>query len=328
MRISKYLFFTFILTVIVLVVCPFFGLSIISPTAVFDFGSPDSDIFWRIRVPRTVCAFLSGAGLSVSGMIFQSMFRNPLATPYTLGVSSGAAFGASVYFKFGTAITLLGSVGSLSFALLGGAISMLCVYSIARAKGNFSTFVLLLSGVIMSFFFSSLVMFIQYLCNANESMRIVRWMMGSITIIEPVRIIDLFLVVVLGTLILRNITFELDLLSTGEELAASRGVDVHRIKLIAFVATGAIVAMIVSITGPIGFVGMMVPHSCRFIFGWSHRNLLPAVFLVGGSFLVLCDLFARIILAPSEIPVGIITSMIGAPFFLWTLCKNHYRETF
>lgn len=305
--------------------CPFFGLSTITPSAALDFGSPDAEIFWRLRVPRTLGAFVAGAGLAVGGMVFQAMFRNALATPYTLGVSGGAALGAAVYVKFGTAMTLLGALGNLSFALAGGALSMVLVYGITRAKGGFSTSVMLLAGVIVNFFFSGLVMFIQYLSNANESMRMVRWMMGSLTAIEPVRLVDMTLAVLLGALFLRSIAFELDLLSAGEEIAAGRGVAVERTKTTAFLATGVIVAAIVSIAGPIGFVGMMVPHACRFWFGWSHEKLLPAVFMAGGGFLVLCDLAARTVLAPAELPVGIVTSMLGGPFFLWTLWRSNRR---
>lgn len=302
---------------------PFFGMTLISPSALFQPGSPDAEVFWRLRLPRTVAAFLAGAGLSVSGMVFQAMFRNPLATPFTLGVSSGAAFGASVYFRLGIALSFLGSAGSLGAALMGGLFSMALVYLITRARGGFSTPVMLLAGVVINFFFSSLVMFIQYVSNANDSLQITRWLMGSLNGLELARLTELAFIVIAGAAIIRRMSFELDLLTAGEELAASRGVPVKKTKMAAFATASVVVGAVVSLAGPIGFVGMMVPHICRLWFGSSHRRLLPASFLLGGCFLVLCDLAARSVLAPAELPIGIITSIIGGPFFLWTLFRTN-----
>lgn len=302
---------------------PFFGMTFISPSALFQPGSPDAEVFWRLRLPRTVAAFLAGAGLSVSGMVFQAMFRNPLATPFTLGVSSGAAFGASVYFRLGIALSFLGSAGSLGAALMGGLFSMALVYLITRARGGFSTPVMLLAGVVINFFFSSLVMFIQYVSNANDSLHITRWLMGSLNGLELARLTELAFIVIAGAAIIRRMSFELDLLTAGEELAASRGVPVKKTKMAAFATASVVVGAVVSLAGPIGFVGMMVPHICRLWFGSSHRRLLPASFLLGGCFLVLCDLAARSVLAPAELPIGIITSIIGGPFFLWTLFRTN-----
>lgn len=310
------------LCLLVTMFTPFFGMSVIEPSALLHPGSPDAEVFWKLRLPRTAASFLSGAGLAVSGAVFQAMFRNALASPFTLGVSSGAAFGASFYFRFGTAVTLFGVMGSLGAALAGSFISMALVFAITRARGGFSTSIMLLAGVIINFFFSSMVMFIQYWSNAQDSLQIMRWMMGSLLGVESIRLLDLAFVVSVGAMFIRGIAFELDLFMVGEELAASRGVDVKRTKLMAFVAASLIVATVVSITGPIGFVGMMVPHICRMLFGWSHKTLLPASFILGGCFLTLCDLLARSILAPAEIPIGIITSMLGSPFFLWTLFRG------
>lgn len=302
---------------------PFFGMTLIPPSALLQPGSPDAEVFWRLRLPRTIAAFLAGAGLSISGLVFQAMFRNPLATPFTLGVSSGAAFGASVYFRLGIALSVLSSAGSLGAALLGGLLSMSLVYMITQARGGFSTSVMLLAGIIINFFFSSLVMFIQYWSNANDSLQIIRWLMGSLTGLETARLADLGFIVISGALLIHRLSFELDLLTAGEELAASRGVSVRKTKITVFVISSVIVGAVVSLAGPIGFVGMMVPHVCRLWFGWSHRLLLPISFVLGGCFLVLCDLMARSILAPAEIPIGIITAMIGGPFFLWTLFRTN-----
>ncbi len=308
-------------SVVLLLCCPFGGLSVISPLQLLDAGSPDAIVFWRLRLPRTAAAFLAGSGLAVSGMVFQAMFRNPLATPFTLGVSSGAAFGAALYVHLGMGLGILGSTGSLPAALAGAFFSMLLVYWLTRARGGFSTPVMLLAGVIVNFFFSSLVLCLQYLASANDALRILHWLMGSLAVLETARLADLAFVVVAGSLCILRLTPELDLLTAGEELAASRGVALNRSRILAFTVSSAMVGAIVSLTGPIGFVGMMIPHICRLWLGAAHRPLLPASFFLGGSFLVLCDLFARIALAPAEMPIGIITSLIGGPFFLWTLFR-------
>ena len=303
---------------------PFAGMSLISPEVIWIKGHPDAGVFWMLRVPRTVAAFLAGAGLSMSGMVFQALFRNPLATPFTLGVSSGASFGASIYFWLGGgALVWLGSVGPLSASLLGAALSMSLVYLVTRAKGGFSTAVMLLAGVIINFFFSSLVMFVQYLSDSHDSLRIMHWLMGSMSGLETAALADLGFIILAGAAAIWVMAPEIDLLTAGEELAASRGVKVNSSKLKIFLAASIMVGAIVSMAGPIGFVGMMVPHVCRLWLGWSHRLLLPAVFFGGGCFLVLCDLTARVILAPAEIPIGIITALIGGPFFLWTLFSSN-----
>jgi len=312
-----------VLSLVPVLINPFLGLSLISPDVLWIDGHPDAMIFWRLRVPRMIAAFLAGAGLSMCGMVFQALFRNPLATPFTLGVSSGASFGASVFFWLGgAALAGLGSAGPLAASLLGAGLSMGVVYAVTRARGGFSTAVMLLAGVIVNFFFSSLVMFIQYLSDSHDSLRIMHWLMGSMAGLETARLADLGLIILTGASVIWILAPEIDLLTAGEELAASRGVKVNAAKVKLFLLSSIMVGAVVSMTGPIGFVGMMVPHVCRLWLGWSHRLLLPAVFFGGGSFLVMCDLAARLILAPAEIPIGIITALLGGPFFLWTLFKS------
>lgn len=306
---------------------PFGGMSLITPHDIFTPGHPDAEVFWRLRLPRTVASFLAGAGLAVCGMIFQALFRNPLATPFTLGVSSGASFGSAVYFSLGVSLTALGSLGVLGAAMAGSFLSMFLVYFLTRAKGGFSTPVMLLAGVVINFFFASLVLFLQYISNAHDSLRIMHWLMGSLSGMDPARLADLSFAVIGGALLVGTLTSELDLLMAGEELAASRGLRVKRTKIQLFVIASVVVAAVVSLTGPIGFVGMMVPHICRLFLGWTHRLLLPASFFFGGCFLTLCDLLSRTLLAPAEMPVGIITSLIGGPFFLWTLFRSNRART-
>jgi iron complex transport system permease protein len=296
---------------------PFLGAETISFRDIAVPGHPEAEVFWSLRVPRTVAAFLSGAGLSLGGLVFQALFRNPLATPFTLGVASGSAFGASVYFWLG--ISFLGGIGPLGASLLGAALSMTLVYLATRSQGGLSTPVMLLAGVIVNFFFSSLVLFIQYLSSSTDSLRIMGWLMGSLVGLETARLADLAFVVVAGAVAIRSMAPEIDLLVTGEELAASRGVEVKRTKLFIFVVASVMVGAIVSLAGPIGFVGLMVPQAARWFLGWSHRILSLACFFLGGAFLVLADLLARVILAPAEIPIGVITALAGGPFFLLTL---------
>jgi iron complex transport system permease protein len=312
------------LSLLIVAACPFFGLSFISPSALTIPDHPDAEVFWRLRFPRTVAAFLAGAGLSLGGMIFQALFRNPLATPFTLGVSSGASFGASVYFWLGgTILVKVGSLGPLFSSLLGAFLSMALVWSITRSRGGFQTAVMLLAGVVINFFFSSLVLFVQYLSDAHDSLRIMHWLMGSLSSLETARLAELGFVVFMGTIFVMSLAPQIDLLTAGEELAASRGVRLKTLKIKIFVVASIIVGTVVSLAGPIGFVGLMVPHACRLILGWNHRRLTPAVFFVGGAFLTLCDLASRLVLAPAELPIGIVTALLGGPFFLWILFKTN-----
>lgn len=302
---------------------PFIGAEVIFPTEIFDAATPEHLIFWRLRLPRSIGAFMAGAGLSLCGLVFQAMFRNPLATPFTLGISSGAALGAAAWLRLGVAATFLGMTGSLVFALAGCLLSMLMVYGITRARGGFSTAVMLLAGVIINFFFSSLVMFVQYISNAHDATQIMRWLMGTLSGIDAARLWEMGVAVGWGLCIFAIMAPELDLLLAGEELAASRGLDVDRTKLRIFIVASIVVGVIVSITGPIGFVGMMIPQICRLMLGHAHRLLVPASFFLGGGFLVVCDVLARSVLAPAELPIGILTAMSGAPFFLWTLFRDN-----
>lgn len=306
---------------------PFCGASLLSPFAISP-GTPDGEIFWRLRLPRTIAAFFCGAGLAAGGMVFQAMFRNPLATPFTLGISSGAALGACLYLYLGAGMSgwlsgWISTLGCLGAALAGSLLSVILVWLVTRARGGFSTPVMLLAGVVVNFFFASLVLLVQYLADVQDLQRMTRWLLGSLTGIAGPSLADLALLVSVISLCLGRYLLELDLLTTGDELAAARGLNVARTRLALFILASVMVGGIVSIVGPIGFVGMMVPHACRLWLGWEHQKLLPAVLLAGGTFLVLCDVLARMILAPAELPVGIITAMFGGPFFLWTLFHSH-----
>lgn len=306
-----------------LIFTPVLGMEIIPPSVWWGAGTDtDLDIFWKMRMPRVLTAFIAGAGLGLSGMAFQAMFRNPLATPFTLGVSSGASLGAAIYVHTGLAISILGITGE-SFAAFGGALLALSVvYWLTRFRGGFSSATLLLAGVAVSFSFSSLILFIQYISGMQHSFRIVRWLMGSLDTVGYRPVLNILPFVLLGSLMLLALSHELNLLMTGEDLAASRGANVAKTKKLIFLAASLMVGGIVAFCGPIGFIGMMVPHICRLLVGSNHRFLMPATLLGGGTFLALCDMLSRSLIPPAEMPVGIITALLGGPFFLWLLMRN------
>ncbi len=313
-----------VLSLIVLILAPAFGMTWINPLVLFQkCGSGiDRDIFINLRIPRVLTAYLAGSALALSGMAFQSIFRNPLATPFTLGVSSGAALGAALYIRLGLTLSLLGISGVGLSAFAGALLSVLMVYGLTRLKGGFSTATLLLAGVAVSFFFSSLILFIQYISEFSQSFKIVRWMMGGMEIGGYGPAMQLAFFTSIGSLILLLLTNELNLLLTGDDVAISRGVNTLRVKRLLFVAVSLMVGAVVAYCGPIGFVGMMAPHMCRLMVGTNHRALLPASFLFGGLFLVACDTFARSIIPPAEIPTGVITALLGGPFFLALLLNK------
>ncbi len=308
---------------VVVLLAPFAGQEVISLTEAFGFGGGESRIFWDLRVPRVLTGFAAGAGLALSGMAFQALFRNPLATPFTLGVSSGASLGVAIYIRLGLTVGLLGIAGTSMAAFLGALFALSLVYGLTQLRHGFSSATLLLAGVAVSFSFSSLILFVQYLSGQQDSFRIVRMLMGSLDVVgyQPLRSVGLF--VLAGSLVLLYLTHELNLLSTGEELAASRGANVTRLKKLVFVTVSLMVGGVVAVCGPIGFVGMMVPHACRLMIGQDHRFLAPATIMTGGGFLVLCDTVARVAIPPAEIPVGVLTALLGGPFFLWLLLTRN-----
>ncbi len=285
-------------------------------------GNPHGDearLFMDWRMPRSVTAFLVGAALSLAGLVFQAMFRNPLATPYTLGVSGGASFGAVVALQFGVAASVLGHAAVQTSAFLGALLSVAIVYGTFRFKRRASITTMLLAGVGCSFLFSSLIMLLQYLCDPAKTIQTLYWMMGGIFVTGFGDALQLVPALILGVGATVFLTKELDVMLLGEEISASRGVNLNRVRNLLFLAVSLMTAAVVSLCGPIGFVGMMVPHACRLCLGPLHRRLVPASLAAGGVFLLVCDVIARTVISPAEIPVGVITSLFGAPFLLLLL---------
>ncbi len=303
---------------LVVMVAPFVGMELIAPADVLSSGL-EHRIFFQLRLPRVIVGFLAGGGLALCGMVFQAMFRNPLATPYTLGVSSGASFGAAVTILFGAAGHIAGIPSTGIGAFFGALAAMGVVYGVSRIPRAVSTLTILLAGVAVSFVFSSFLMFAQYLSDLRHSFAIVRWLMGGVDVFGYRSVVTMLPLYAVGLAAIGVKLVELNHLLTGDDLAATRGVDVERTRTTLYFATSLTVSAIVAVCGPIGFIGMMAPHVCRLLFSNDHRVLGPASFLFGGAFLVVCDAVARTVVAPTEIPVGVITALCGGPFFLWIL---------
>lgn len=315
------LVFLSVVSLTLLGLAPFVGLTEITNDVVRE------QILFDIRLPRALFAFVAGSGLALCGMVFQAMFHNPLATPFTLGVASGASFGAAVTVFLGLSFSLLGFDAVTVGSFLGALLAISFVYGISQFRYGFSSETLLLTGVATSFFFSSLILFTQYLSNINDSFRIMRWLMGSLSVTGYQQLMQLLPIVTVSSAIIIWLSRELNLLMAGDDIAISRGVAVKRVRYLLFLTTSLCVGGIVALCGPIGFVGMMVPHICRLIIGTDHRWLIPATLMFGGGFLLLCDTVARIVIAPAELPVGVITTLLGGPFFLWLLVRSRKPAT-
>ena len=283
----------------------------------------DANILFQVRLPRILLGALAGAALSVAGAIFQALLRNDLAAPFTLGVSSGAALGAVIAIVFNLNMIILGFPMVALFSFLGALGAVFLVFSLVRTRhGEFPTGILLLAGVTANFFFAAMVMFLHYISDFSQSFRILRWLMGGLDITDYQTVFSIAPMVFLGIGLLGYVSRDLNLISTGIHSATSRGVNVPRIQKIGFITASLITGTVVSITGPIGFVGLIVPHTVRLIVGSDLRILIPASMLFGASFLIVCDTVAGTLIAPTEIPVGIITAMLGGPFFVWLLKRK------
>ena len=315
---------------------PWAGVRLILPSDVFGWGGRAADaaeasIFWQLRVPRVLLAWCAGATFGLCGMVFQALFRNPLAEPSLLGVSSGAALGAAAAIRFGLSV---GSVGvfkalgaiampacAFAWALL--AIAIISAFSrMARGAGDAT---LLLAGVAISSLFSSLIMVFQYTGGAAETYKLLSWTMGGISVVgmnERLRAVPSLLITLVMSL---HFSTELDLLTFGDEIAATRGVELEKMKRLLFAGMSLSVAMVVANCGPIAFLGLIAPHVSRRLLGARHRVLAPCSAAVGGTALVVCDTAARTLWAPADLPVGIIISFLGAPFFLWLLFGPRHR---
>lgn len=283
----------------------------------------DAQILFVARLPRTLSGALVGASLAAAGVVFQGLLRNPLATPFTLGVSAGAALGAMLAITFGWSFGWLGvpAVPVASFVGSLGAVAIVYLLASARHRG-LSTNVLLLAGVTMNAFFSALILFVQYFADFAETYRTLRWLMGDLDVSSYQPLVTAVPLVLVSFLMFAWIARPLNLLNLGADSAETHGISVVQAQRVAFLSASLATGAAVSVGGPIGFIGIVVPHLVRLLVGADHRVVLPASALFGAAFLVTCDLAARTVLAPVEIPVGVITALIGGPFFLWLLVRR------
>ncbi len=276
-------------------------------------------ILMQVRLPRVVLGFWVGCCLASVGVALQALLRNPLADPYVLGVSSGAALGASLAVLFGIGTTLLAVSALPACGFAGGLAALFLVYRMAASYERLPIHSLLLAGVIFNAIFSALIMFITSIMEPNRSFGMMAWLMGTLTAPPYPTLMILSLYLLVGLLWLFKQARVLNLLALGEESARTLGVDTERAKRVLFLVAALVTGAVVSISGMIGFIGMVVPHAVRLVIGADHRLLLPASALVGGMFLMGADTLARTLLAPAEIPVGIITALSGGPFFVYLL---------
>ena len=307
---------------------PLVGTTRISLARVLDRSVPfadniDAQIFFIARLPRVVAAAMVGSALAAAGVVLQALLRNPLATPFTLGVSAGAALGAMLAMSFRLHLSMWGVSAVTGASFVGSLGAVAIVYALARARRQgFSTNVLLLAGVTLNSFFSALILLVQYLADPSETLRAVRWLMGDLDVSSYAPILAATPLLLMAAVAFAWLPRALNLLSLDTDAAAARGVNVLRVQQVSFFSSSLATGAAVSLGGPIGFIGIIVPHLVRLLAGSDHRVVLPASALFGAAFLIGCDVVARTAMAPLELPVGIITAIIGGPFFLWLLIRQ------
>lgn len=283
-------------------------------------SSEEELILFSVRLPRIIFAGIVGASLALGGVVFQAILRNPLADPYILGISGGSALGAIIAIVIGASSFYLG-VPLLAF--LGALTTVFLVFIVAGgARGPLQDNTLLLSGVVVNAFFSAAILFFLSVVDSMELHSITFWLMGDLSRASAREISIAGFCLIIGFILLYEQARKLNLIVQGEDTAMHLGVHVERTKQWLLIVTSLVIAVAVSMAGIIGFVGIMVPHFMRLVFGSDHRLLLPVSALFGASFLVVADTMARVVLAPSELPVGVITALCGAPYFIFLLKRR------
>jgi iron complex transport system permease protein len=284
-------------------------------------ADPMATIVVQLRLPHTILIALAGMALAASGAGYQGLFQNPLADPYLIGVASGAGLGAVLVMSLNWPSKLLGFFSIPVAAFIGGAITVIIVYRLARFGNALSTTNLILAGVAVGSFASALTSFIM-LRSEGEVRRAIAWLLGGSTLSGWSPVIASLPYILLSLGILIGSGYTLNVLQFGDEQAQQLGLPVERIKFLIIMAASLATATAVSFTGVIGFVGLIVPHMVRILWGPDYRNLIPLSILAGATTLLIADLLARTLIAPQEIPVGVITALAGAPFFLWILRRS------
>jgi len=319
-----------VVLVVVMGVCTSVGTQKISLEKVFNGPGemPGSNIDYEIfviRLRRVVLAALVGAALGCSGVVLQAVLRNPLADPYILGISSGAGLGAIIAILSGISWTFWGGSAITAFAFTGSIATVWLVWFIGHFTGKSQVTSLLLAGVVVNAFFSAVIMFLTSIAKSEQLRWTVYWLMGSITDKEPLVLWISGVCIAAGVVALFVFCYRLNALTLGDEQAKGLGVDPAKTRLVVFGFAAFVTAIAVSLSGLIGFVGLIIPHGVRLIFGPDHRQLLPVSAIIGGAFLVTADTLARTIFGQEQLPVGVITAIVGGPFFLILLAKYSRR---
>jgi ABC-type Fe3+-siderophore transport system permease subunit len=305
-------------------VLPWVGPSRLDWVHVFQHQEPDWSILTQLRVSRTLLGLFAGGALALAGSLFQSMLRDALATPYTLGVSTGASLGAVLAIA-ANLHTAFGVTGVWAGALAGAALVLLLVMGAARKERLVSVSGLLLAGIAINSVCGALILLVLGLSGVSQSFAISRWLIGSLDAVEyPTLLVYVAIITIISVAVIRQAR-QWNLLAVGEAWAATRGAHVTRSLVAGYVAGSVLAATTVAITGPIGFVGLVVPHLVRARVGGDDRIVMPCAFLLGGVLLASCDALGRVLLAPAEIPAGAITAFIGGPHLVWVVRKGSTR---
>ncbi len=310
----RYLIFILALSIITL--APFFGQVPIELNNLTNDSTMDFKLFWDIRLPRVILAFFAGGILSLGGLIFQSLFKNPMSTPYTLGVASGSTLGVAFAIVFGFSSLLS------FFGFLGALMTVIVLFTLTLKLKSYETNALLLVGIALAFFYNATLMILFYISDESQSFEIIRFTMGSVDVVgleHTLPIVVASLALLLLSLIYKK---ALKLLLTSNEYAYLKGVEVKKVNTILLVAVSVAVGVCVSLTGPIGFVGLIIPHIIKTIYKKSAEQLMIPIFFYGGVFLVVSDLIARNLGTNTDIPIGIVTAFLGGPFFIYLIIKR------
>jgi iron complex transport system permease protein len=318
------LLFTIILFLIVLMVCPFVGPTSLSYAKVFQAWPPlpenqDAQVFFFVRLPRNLLAALAGGAMACAGIVFQAVLRNPLACPFTLGVAGGSSFGAVTAILLGLTVSYQGFSFITLFSFLGALLSLFLVHSLASGLRSYSAVTLLLAGVAVNYFFNALVLLGYYIADFTQAYAMIHWMIGSLDVVEIATVERVGAWLFVGFLLLWALARSLNLLSAGEEWAKVKGVPTNLLIAVSLAVASLMTSSVVALTGPIAFVGLIVPHIYRIWIGNDHRYLLPCGTLGGAAFLMVCDTVARSFFGPTEVPVGVLTALLGVPVLLWLL---------
>ncbi len=297
----------------------------VAETISHDWKLSAEAIIWDIRLPRIVLAMVVGASLAIAGVAFQGVLRNPLADPYILGISSGAAFGAATVILFGIQTVLFGSWTVPIVAFVSGLLTLFMVLALSNIRGAMGTEVLILSGVVVQAFVGAMLTFLMTMTD-DKLKQIFYWSLGSLALREWAHAWVVIPFLIIGFIVLSSFSREMNIVALGEQSAKYMGVRIKRLKLVVFITATFVTAAAVSVSGTIGFVGLVIPHMIRMVVGPDYRLLFPLSALGGALFLLWADTLARNVMAPGELPIGVITAFLGAPFFAYLL--RHHKKSY